>query len=79
VSAEDWLTPIDDGLIERLDHCSLCGRKGVHWFHIWEGSALAVGTALCVHCRAADPAYNVLDVVMQQRYGNAVEAPAAEK
>ncbi len=68
MSAEDWLVALDDGLCERLDHCSLCGRKGVHWFHIWEGTALAIGTALCVRCRAADPKYDALEVVMQQRY-----------
>jgi hypothetical protein len=78
MSAEDWLAPIDAGLLERLDHCAICGRKGVHWFHIWEGMTLAVGTALCVHCRAADPQYDALDVLMQQRYGCEAKAVLEE-
>ena len=74
MSAEDWLVAIDDGLCERLHYCTRCGRRGVHWFHIWEGTALAIGTALCVRCRAADPKYDALEIVMQQRYGKAIDA-----
>ena len=67
----DWTTALDDRLVERLTHCLLCGRRSrVRHCTIWEGAGLAIETARCPACVAADPKGDKLEAVMQQRYGS---------
>ena len=66
----DGTTAMDDRLIGRLSHCLHCGRRsaGLHC-SIWEGAGLAVETARCPACVAADPHGDKLEALMQHRYG----------
>ena len=56
---------MDDRLIGRLSHCLHCGRRSaVLHCSIWEGAGLAVETARCPVCVAADPHGDKLEALM---------------
>ena len=47
----DWTTATDDGLVERLTHCTLCGRTPVHLWGICGTARLALAYVLCRGCQ----------------------------
>ena len=65
----DWLIAFDDGLVERLRLCTLCGSAPAHRWAIWEGTTHKAAYVLCVRCYAADRQRRRLTAMMQQRYG----------
>lgn len=69
----DWLCALDDAIVGRLEHCTLCGmRLGGHaWHAIEQVGALAVATLRCTSCYGQDPGGIRLRAVLLRRYAAA--------
>jgi hypothetical protein len=67
----DWLVPFDDGLTQRLQCCTLCGRRPVMFWGICkiESQDLAMAYVLCQACRRQDPNNKAVEALLEQRYG----------
>ena len=63
----DWLVAVDDGLVERLRCCTLCGRSPVALWGICGTLRLALAYVLCRPCRDTGGVRRV-EVLYAQRY-----------
>jgi predicted RNA-binding Zn-ribbon protein involved in translation (DUF1610 family) len=65
----DWLAALDALLTERLDHCTVCGRRAA----VLDNAVVTVGCrslaiVRCLPCRNADPAMAVVRQKLEARY-----------
>jgi hypothetical protein len=70
--AADWLTALDDDLLDRPRQCSQCGATayGWGWFGILEvHTHLALAILQCQNCHRQDPDQGRLLALLRQRYG----------
>lgn len=63
----DWLCAFDDGLVERLTHCTLCGRQPVSLWGICGTLRAAFAYVLCRACQERGGVRRV-EVLFAQRY-----------
>lgn len=68
----DWLVATDDGLVERWQHCTLCGRQPVHLWGICGTVHLALAYVLCQRCKEQNGVRQV-EVLFTQRYEAGVQ------
>ena len=69
----DWTVAVDDGLTQRLRHCTTCGKRLVtHWGLCGIGP-LAIAYVLCRACRERDPHLRQIEAFLDARYGGAGE------
>lgn len=66
MSANDWLIPWDDGLTQRLTHCTRCGARPVVTWGICGVGELAVAYVTCQGCRAH---LRHIEAWLEARYG----------
>lgn len=63
----DWLVATDDGLVERWQHCTVCGRRGVQLWGICGTLRLALAYVLCQRCKDQD-GVRAVERLFAQRY-----------
>jgi hypothetical protein len=63
----DWLTAFDDGLVERWQHCTLCGRAPPALWGICGTLRLAIAYVLCQRCKEQNGVRQV-EQLFAQRY-----------
>jgi hypothetical protein len=71
VDARDWLVPIDDMVVHRVETCTVCGMHGVagKWT-VYEVGAVAVATLVCFPCQRKDPHQTQLMALLDARYAS---------
>jgi len=65
----DWLIAFDEGLVQRLRFCTVCGSAPAQRWAIWEDTPQNMAYTLCARCHDTDPQRHSVRAVMQQRYG----------
>jgi hypothetical protein len=65
----DWLVAFDDGLVQRLRLCTVCGSAPAQRWAIWENPPLHMAYTLCARCHANDPQRHAVAALMRRRYG----------
>jgi hypothetical protein len=72
-AAVGWTVSFDDGLCQRLNHCTLCGRalQPTGWFEILTLliPPTGIGVALCPACHQHDREYRQVLATLTARYG----------
>jgi hypothetical protein len=65
----DWLVGVDDGLTQRLTHCTVCGTRPVIYWGLCGVAVLALAYVLCRACRERDPHLRQVEAFLEARYG----------
>ena len=77
MDAPDWLAALDDVLVERLTHCTMCGRRCPRgWMDVWTGPTLSIAYLRCTQCRDRDPASRAMETLLARRYAPQAGDPA---
>jgi hypothetical protein len=74
----NWTVAVDDGLTQRLTHCTLCGKHSVNHWGLCAAAGMAVAYVLCRACRERDPHLRQIEVFLDARYGGAGGTKGAE-
>ena len=74
----DWTVAVDDGLVQRLQACTTCGKRPVVYWGLCAVAALAVAYVLCRACRERDPHLRQVEAFLDARYGGAGRTKGAE-
>jgi hypothetical protein len=71
----DWLAAVHDGLAQRLQACTLCGKRPVLAWGICEvdGTELHIAYVFCESCHRRDKDRHQVEALFEQRYGEGVE------
>jgi len=71
----DWLAAWDDGLLQRHQTCTLCGKRPVLAWGICgvASTGLHVAYVLCESCHRRDKDRHEVEALLDQRYGQGVE------
>jgi hypothetical protein len=74
VELSDWLVATDDGLVERWQHCTLCGRTPISLWGVCGTRTLVLSYVLCQRCKVSGGVRQV-ERLFSQRYEGAGTQP----
>ena len=73
----DQTVAFDTMLVERLTHCTLCGRPSLGHHGLWAGwgpvRRVTLAYLVCARCRVHDPHGVAVDAKLRRRYTNYLE------
>jgi hypothetical protein len=73
MTSSDHAAALDDLILQRHRHCTLCGDGHPVWMGLWPETAtyhgLRVAVSLCERCSRAADTWARLDHLMERRYG----------
>jgi hypothetical protein len=66
----DYTVAVDDCLLQRWQHCSLCGRRPAVLDQVLaRHDRLGIAVLYCLRCLATDPHRDAMRALLESRYG----------